>query len=78
MIKLEGGTDFDLTVLNPKEILKAKQGPEPEKKETDKKIKYGTLFIHLFILYKYKIKFKYLNSELMNIIVVLEEILMVK
>jgi len=42
VIKLEGGTDFDLTVLNPKETLKAKQEPEPEKKETDKKIKYGT------------------------------------
>ncbi|XP_027848833.2 serrate RNA effector molecule homolog isoform X2 [Aphis gossypii] len=38
VIKLEGGTDFDLTVLNPKETLKTKQESEPEKKEIDKKI----------------------------------------
>lgn len=41
VIKLEGGTDFDLTVLNPKEKLKTKQESEPEKKEIDKKMKYG-------------------------------------
>lgn len=48
VIKLEGGTDFDLTVLNPKDTLKTKQESEPEKKEIDKKIKYG-IQIYLFI-----------------------------
>jgi len=43
VIKLEGGTDFDLTVLKPKEILKSKQAPEPEKKESVKKSEYDTL-----------------------------------
>lgn len=37
VIKLEGGTDFDLTVLNPEEPLKAKPEPESEKKECVKK-----------------------------------------
>lgn len=37
VIKLEGGTDFDLTVLNPEETLKTKPEPEAEKKESIKK-----------------------------------------
>lgn len=35
VIKLEGGSDFDLTVLKPEEITKTKQEPTTEKKETD-------------------------------------------
>jgi len=38
VIKLEGGTDFDLTVLNPEEVLKTKQEPEIVKIEADKKM----------------------------------------
>ncbi|XP_025411521.1 serrate RNA effector molecule homolog isoform X2 [Sipha flava] len=38
VIKLEGGTDFDLTVLDPVEPLKAKNEPVSEKKESKKKI----------------------------------------
>lgn len=38
VIKLEGGTDFDLTVLDPVEKLKAKHEPVPEKKDSNKKI----------------------------------------
>lgn len=37
VIKLEGGTDYDLTVLKPEETLKPKQQPESEKKEFIKK-----------------------------------------
>lgn len=37
VIKLEGGTDFDLTVLDPKVPIKTKQEPITEKKESDKK-----------------------------------------
>lgn len=37
VIKLEGGTDFDLTVLNPEKMLKVKEEPETNKKEIDKK-----------------------------------------
>lgn len=37
VIKLEGGTDFDLAVLNPKEMIKSKQEPASEKKESDNK-----------------------------------------
>lgn len=37
VIKLEGGTDFDLTVLDPKETVKLKQEPINEKKGSDKK-----------------------------------------
>jgi len=40
IIKLEGGTDFDLMVLNPTEESKIQQKPEQEKKETNKKTKY--------------------------------------
>lgn len=32
VIKLEGGSDFDLTVLNPEEKLKIKQEPESKVK----------------------------------------------
>jgi len=39
IIKLEGGTDFDLTVLSPTETSKIQQEPEHEKKETNKKTK---------------------------------------
>lgn len=39
VIKLEGGTDFDLTVLDPKETVKIKQEPINEKKGSDKKTK---------------------------------------
>jgi len=42
IIKLQGGTGFDLTVFNPTETSKTQQNPELEKKETNKKIKYGT------------------------------------
>lgn len=37
VIKLEGGSDFDLTVLDPEETKKIKQQPEPVKKESIKK-----------------------------------------
>lgn len=37
VIKLEGGTDFDLTVLDPAEPLKTKNEPVSEKKESKKK-----------------------------------------
>jgi len=39
VIKLEGGTDFDLTVLKPEVTIKIKQEPTTEKKEIDKKSK---------------------------------------
>ncbi|VVC25275.1 Hypothetical protein CINCED_3A014446 [Cinara cedri] len=38
VIKLEGGTDFDLAVLNPKEMIKSQQEALFEKKESNKKI----------------------------------------
>lgn len=44
VIKLEGGTDFDLKVLNPEEPLKAKFESASEKKESDKKPEYNILF----------------------------------
>lgn len=37
VIKLEGGTDFDLTVLNPEEKIKAKQELDSGKRDSDKK-----------------------------------------
>lgn len=37
VIKLEGGTDFDLMVLNPEETTKNKQEPVIKSKEIDKK-----------------------------------------
>lgn len=43
VIKLEGGTDFDLTVLNPEESIKSKQEPPSEKKEAEKKTEYDFL-----------------------------------
>lgn len=39
VIKLEGGSDFDLTVLKPEEMLKPMQTPASEKKESVKKTK---------------------------------------
>lgn len=35
VIKLEGGSDFDLKVLDPEEPIKIKSEPEPVKKESN-------------------------------------------
>jgi len=61
VIKLEGGTDYDLTVLKPEETLKPKQQPESENKESVKKIEYGTLLIHLTVFYIFLIKYNVLQ-----------------
>lgn len=47
IIKLEGGTDYDLTVLNPIKTFKFKPESEHAKKQT----KYKISFTHLFNLH---------------------------